>query len=91
MNTFSLLLIASTLTPGIEPALAKKPDILQKLKDFKPGEAVTLGNADVTGEFNETAKKWELDRTGQRRRDYSIKMCWRFMTPSGRPSKQEYI
>jgi hypothetical protein len=76
MTPLSLFLIAATLTPGAEPALADKPAVLEKLKALKPGEAVTLGKADVVGEFNATAKEWDLPRTGPRGRDFSIKMCW---------------
>lgn len=76
MNTLPLLLLATTLGAGIEPSLPAKTAIIEKLKSLPPGRAILLGKADVVGEFNETAKKWELDRTGPRGRDFSIKMVF---------------
>ncbi|MEX2215596.1 MAG: hypothetical protein WD768_15800 [Phycisphaeraceae bacterium] len=60
----------------IEPALAPNPDILAKLEALKPNHAILLGKASVVGEFNDTARKWNLDKTGPRGRDFTIKMCW---------------
>ncbi len=59
-----------------EPKLAPKAAVLDKLKDLKPGRAALLGKADVVGDFNDTAKKWELHKTGPKGRDFTIKMCW---------------
>lgn len=73
---------AATLLPRafaadkIEPALDPKPDVAKKLAALKPNQAVLLGNADVVGEFNDTAKKYDLHKTGPKGRDFTNKMCW---------------
>lgn len=76
MNTTLFFALALTVSADISPELKPKPEIIQKLKDLKPGHAVILGKADVVGEFNDTAKKWNLDKTGPQGRDFSIKMCY---------------
>src|SRR4051812_40515268 len=60
----------------VEPELAPKRDVSEKLRALKPNQAVLLGGADVVGEFNDTAKKYDLHKTGPRGRDFTIKMCW---------------
>jgi hypothetical protein len=60
----------------VEPQLAPKPVVLEKLAALKPNQAVLLGKADVVGEFNDTARKYDLHRTGPKGRDFTIKMCW---------------
>ena len=60
----------------VEPKLDPKPAVLQKLAALKPNQATLLGKADVVGEFNETARKYDLHRTGPKGRDFTIKMCW---------------
>ncbi len=75
---------ASTLglTVGFEPGVMRaaefepKPAIVEKLAALKPNHGALLGKADVIGEFNDTARKWELHRTGPKGRDFTIKMCW---------------
>jgi hypothetical protein len=57
-------------------ALEPKPAVADKLAALRPNHGVLLGKAEVVGEFNATARKYELDKTGPRGRDYSIKMCW---------------
>lgn len=60
----------------IQPQLPANKEVLAKLAALKPNEGVLLGKANVVGDFNETAKKWDLHRTGPRGRDFSIKMCY---------------
>jgi hypothetical protein len=60
----------------VEPELAPKRDVSDKLRALKPNQAVLLGKADVVGEFNDTARKYDLHRTGPKGRDFTIKMCW---------------
>jgi hypothetical protein len=62
--------------PKVDPALAPKPAVLDQLAALKPNRGVLLGKADVVGEFNDTARRYDLHKTGPRGRDYSIKMCW---------------
>lgn len=62
--------------PTIEPALNPNAEVVAKLKALPAGHAVLLGKAAVVGEFNDTAKHWELDKTGPRGRDFTIKMVW---------------
>jgi hypothetical protein len=62
-RTFLATAAAATLLPRafaadtIEPALQPKPDVAKKLAALKPNQAVLLGNADVVGDFNDTARK----------------------------------
>jgi hypothetical protein len=63
-------------TPAVEPNLAPKPAVLERLVALRPNHAVRLGQADVVGEFNDTARKYDLHRTGPKGRDFTIKMCW---------------
>lgn len=58
------------------PKLPPKPAVAEKLAALKPNQAVLLGKADVIGEFNDTAKKYDLHKTGPRGRDFTLKMCW---------------
>ena len=56
--------------------LVPKPAVAEKLAALKPNQAVLLGKADVVGEFNDTARKYDLHKTGPKGRDFTIKMCW---------------
>lgn len=60
----------------ITPKLAVNEKVTQKLDALKENEAVLLGNAEVRGEFNDVARKYELHKTGPRGRDFTIKMVW---------------
>src|SRR5436305_1995517 len=60
----------------VDPPLAPKPAVVDRLTALKPNHAVLLGRADVAGEFNATAKKFDLDETGPRSRDFTLKMGW---------------
>jgi hypothetical protein len=60
----------------VDPKLDPKPAVLEKLAALTPNQAVLLGKADVVGEFNDTARKYELHKTGPKGRDFTIKMCW---------------
>jgi hypothetical protein len=61
---------------AIEPALATDPTVMRALARLERNQAATLGNARVVGEFNQVARRFQLDRTGPLGRDYSIKMVW---------------
>src|SRR6478735_5937565 len=67
---------AETPVANVEPKLDPKPAVLEKLAALKPNQAVLLGKADVVGEFNDTARKYDLHKTGPKGRDFTIKMCW---------------
>ncbi len=69
------LLVAHGQEP-IKPALPVNEEALAKIKQLKPNQAAIIGKATVIGEFNEVAKKYELDRTGPRGRDFTIRMVW---------------
>ncbi len=60
----------------IDPNLSPNPEVASKLASLKPNHGVTLGKASVIGDFNATAKRYRLDKTGPRGRDFTIKMCW---------------
>jgi hypothetical protein len=59
-----------------EPRLAPKSAVLDQLRALKANHGTVLGKADVVGEFNDTARKYELDKTGPRGRDFTQKVCW---------------
>jgi hypothetical protein len=61
---------------AVEPALAPKPEIQAKLAALQPNNGVLLGKADLVGDWNETARKYDLHKNGPRGRDFTIKMCW---------------
>lgn len=60
----------------IKPELPVNEQVLAKIKSLKPNEGVILGKANVVGEFNDVAKKYNLPRTGPRGRDFTLKMVW---------------
>jgi hypothetical protein len=59
-------------SPAIEPKLDPKPAVLDKLTALKPNRGVLLGKAEVVGEFNETARKYDLHKIGPNGRDFTI-------------------
>jgi hypothetical protein len=67
---------APALEPSVVPKLEPKPAVLEKLASLKPNQSIRLGTADVVGEFNETARKYDLHKTGPKGRDFTIKLCW---------------
>jgi hypothetical protein len=69
-------LFAVAADAPVSPKLAAKPAVLEKLAVLKPNQAARLGTADVVGEFNATARKYDLHKTGPRGRDFTNKMCW---------------
>lgn len=60
----------------VHPAVPVNEAAVVKLRSLKANHAVLLGSAQVLGEFNDVAKKYELPRTGPRGRDFTIKMVW---------------
>ena len=59
-----------------ETKLEPKPAVVEKLAELEPNAGALLGKADVLGEFNDTARKFDLHKTGPRGRDFTNKMCW---------------
>src|SRR5690349_13715863 len=59
-----------------DPPLDPKRAVVEKLAALKPNHGVLLGKADAVGEFNATARKYGLDKTGPRARDFTLKVCW---------------
>lgn len=59
-----------------EPALAPDRKVIAKLQSLPPNHGVLLGEARVLGEFNATARGFNLHKTGPRSRDFSLKMVW---------------
>jgi hypothetical protein len=74
MLTLCLFLLAADT--AVLPTREAKPAIREKLAALKANQAVLLGKADVVGTFNDTARKYDLHKTGPRGRDFTIKMCW---------------
>lgn len=76
-------LLALAFVPPAIPAQEKRAatppqnvEVLNRLKNLGENQAILLGSAQVLGEFNEVARKYELHRTGPRGRDFTIKMVW---------------
>lgn len=74
----SFLGIATLLGVQARLGAAEPPnaDVAAKLKQLKPNQAVLLGKAAVVGEFNDVARQYNLEKTGPRGRDFTIKMVW---------------
>ncbi len=75
-GTAAAFALRAPAAPKVLPELKAKPEVAKALADLKPGHAVRLGKADVVGDFNDTAKKYDLHKTGPQGRDYTNKMCW---------------
>ena len=75
LPTIDVLCIHAATQP-IEPVLSVNAGVLEKLKALKPNHGVLLGKAAVVGEFNDTARKYNLHQTGPMGRDFTIKMVW---------------
>jgi hypothetical protein len=60
----------------VKPTLPTDEAAAARIKALKPNQAALIGEAKVVGEFNETARKFDLHKTGPAGRDYSIKMVW---------------
>ena len=79
-----LLIIAAVVTlvaptanaESVLPALPANERVISKLRSLKENEAVLLGTARVVGDFNATARKFDLHVTGPRGRDFTNKMAW---------------
>ncbi len=82
MTPFALLaglaLGAAPPAPAVrpEPHLPPNEAALAALSALKPNHAVALGPAAVVGDFNDTARRFDLHKNGPRGRDFSIKMAW---------------
>lgn len=68
--------LASAADASVTPKLDAKAGVAEKLAALKPNRAILLGKAEVVGEFNDTARKYDLHKTGPKGRDYTNKMCW---------------
>ncbi|QDU19694.1 Kelch repeat-containing protein [Urbifossiella limnaea] len=71
-----LLPLALAAAAAGQPPFPPKPAVAAALADLRPNHAVLLGKADVVGDFNDTARKYDLHKTGPRGRDFTNKMCW---------------
>lgn len=72
-------LLASLLfccTSASATDLVPDAEVQRRIRALAPNQAVNLGRARVLGDFNDVARRFELDRTGPRARDYSLKMVW---------------
>lgn len=61
---------------AVESKLVPKPSVVNALAALEPNTGILLGRADVLGEFNDTARKFNLHKTGPKGRDFTNKMCW---------------
>lgn len=66
------------LPPRHVVAMDLAPDIsvLARIAALEENHGLLLGSADVLGEFNDVARRYDLHRTGPRSRNYSLKMVW---------------
>ncbi len=80
MQKFLLGLITLVLYCGTVAAaqfnLSPDPAVLKRIKTLAPNQAVSLGQARTVGDFNDIARHFNLDKTGPRARDYTLKMVW---------------
>jgi hypothetical protein len=60
----------------VEPVLTINETVLAKIQALKANQAALLGQAQVVGEFNEVARRYNLHKTGPMGRDFTIKMVW---------------
>ena len=58
------------------PKLDPRGDVTDALAGLKPNHGRRLGTAAVVGEFNDTTRRFDLDKTGPKARDFTLKMCW---------------
>jgi hypothetical protein len=77
-GTMCLLAVGGLARAGeeVRPALPMNKEAAAKLASLKPNEAVVLGKAQVIGEFNDVAKRYNLHITGPRGRDFTLRMVW---------------
>lgn len=73
--------VAAETTPPagqskVEPSLALDPAVEAVLKGLGDNRIAKLPPAKVTGDFNDIARKYGLDKTGPGIRNYSLKMAW---------------
>lgn len=71
-----LIFLSAMGQNGIIPELPSNLDALARIQGLKPNEAALIGKASLLGDFNETARKFEMHKTGPRGRDFTIKMVW---------------
>ena len=77
--SLSLLFIMPALVRAgepVKPVLEAQPAVLEKLKNLKSNHAILLGQAKVLGDFNDTARRYSLHKTGPLARDFTLKMVW---------------
>jgi hypothetical protein len=68
--------VGLTAAPPTPPTPTTNEAVQERLRSLRPNQAVLLGKAAVVGEFNDVARRYELDKTGPRGRDFTIKMVW---------------
>lgn len=73
-SLLAVLLVLGCAVPAF--AAASATAALERLAALPENHGLVLGRAQVLGEFNDTARRFDLHRTGPRSRDYSIKMVW---------------
>lgn len=61
---------------AVRPELKPSPEVAKILDNLKPGECAQLPIAKVTGDFNDIARKYGLDKNGPGIRNYCYKMVW---------------
>lgn len=61
---------------AIKPALTPDPVVSAKIEALGDNEGAMLPPAKIAGEFNDVARKFQIDKTGPRIRNYCIKMLW---------------
>lgn len=67
---------AAPSTKLVEPALAPVPEVEAAIRSLKPNQIIKLPEATITGDFNDIARHYRLDKTGPTVRNYCLKMAW---------------
>lgn len=60
----------------IDPALTPDPEVTKILDGLGDNSLAVLPSTKVTGEFNDLARLFQLDKRGPGGRDFTIKMVW---------------
>jgi hypothetical protein len=68
----SLALAQDAIRPRLEPDAR----VIETLRNLEENQAVVLGKARVVGDFNDVARRYGLERTGPRGRNFTVKMVW---------------
>jgi hypothetical protein len=68
--------VAATQPAKVLPEIAPDPEVARILGSLGAGQAAELPAAKVTGDLNEVAKRYNLDKKGPGGRNFCVEMLW---------------